>query len=204
MRLTIRVRAEQGDVWTQAAADSLVGQTPRMTLNFDWSRPPLARTTVVDARLDDDGSMLLTLDLVEHEPGRVRSLLGPDDPPDVSIGFRPIDYQHNGPTGGRTFGPIEMREFAPRPGPPRFAESRDSFTCPVCGAQSWNPNDVRYGYCGRCHEFTGDRSLTRLLSGPETAQDAADSTESTRKPARTRRWFPQRRSKRPQTREDTP
>lgn len=32
-----------------------------------------------------------------------------------------------------------------------------SITCPVCGATSHNPNDVREGYCGRCHDWTGPR-----------------------------------------------
>lgn len=31
----------------------------------------------------------------------------------------------------------------------------ESFTCPVCGATSYNPNDVANGYCGACHDFTG-------------------------------------------------
>ena len=30
-----------------------------------------------------------------------------------------------------------------------------SFVCPTCGAESWNPNDRRHGYCGRCKAFTG-------------------------------------------------
>jgi len=30
-----------------------------------------------------------------------------------------------------------------------------SFTCPVCGMTSHNPNDVREGYCGNCHDWTG-------------------------------------------------
>jgi hypothetical protein len=30
----------------------------------------------------------------------------------------------------------------------------ENITCPVCGMTSWNPNDVRYGYCGNCHAFT--------------------------------------------------
>lgn len=29
------------------------------------------------------------------------------------------------------------------------------FTCPVCGRTSHNPNDVREGYCGNCHDWTG-------------------------------------------------
>lgn len=32
-----------------------------------------------------------------------------------------------------------------------------SFTCPRCGATSYNPNDAREGYCGRCQDWTGDR-----------------------------------------------
>jgi hypothetical protein len=28
-------------------------------------------------------------------------------------------------------------------------------TCPRCGATSFNENDVRAGYCGRCHDWTG-------------------------------------------------
>lgn len=31
----------------------------------------------------------------------------------------------------------------------------ESFTCPECRATSYYPEDVRYGYCGRCHKFTG-------------------------------------------------
>jgi uncharacterized membrane protein YgcG len=27
------------------------------------------------------------------------------------------------------------------------------FTCPRCGATSWNLNDVAHLYCGRCHVF---------------------------------------------------
>jgi ribosomal protein L37E len=31
-----------------------------------------------------------------------------------------------------------------------------SFTCPRCGMTSYNPNDIRYRYCGNCHAFTED------------------------------------------------
>jgi hypothetical protein len=27
-------------------------------------------------------------------------------------------------------------------------------TCPVCHRTSYNPNDIREGYCGHCHAFT--------------------------------------------------
>lgn len=30
----------------------------------------------------------------------------------------------------------------------------DSITCPVCHRTSYNPNDVREGYCGACHDWT--------------------------------------------------
>ena len=32
-----------------------------------------------------------------------------------------------------------------------------SITCPECDATSYNPNDVREGYCGNCHQYTSHR-----------------------------------------------
>lgn len=32
---------------------------------------------------------------------------------------------------------------------------RPSFTCPVCNRTSGNLNDVKAGYCGACHAWTG-------------------------------------------------
>ena len=29
-----------------------------------------------------------------------------------------------------------------------------SITCPQCGMTSYNPNDIREGYCGNCHDWT--------------------------------------------------
>ncbi len=40
--------------------------------------------------------------------------------------------------------------------------STPSFTCPRCGMQSFNRNDVIYGYCGRCHDFTRTRIVDYL------------------------------------------
>lgn len=31
-----------------------------------------------------------------------------------------------------------------------------SWTCPHCGAKSYNPEDVEKHYCGRCHHFCDD------------------------------------------------
>jgi hypothetical protein len=36
------------------------------------------------------------------------------------------------------------------------SSSPPSFVCPRCGAQSFNPNDIRERYCGRCHAFIVD------------------------------------------------
>lgn len=37
----------------------------------------------------------------------------------------------------------------------RLPDDIPSITCPRCGRTSWNPNDVREGYCGACHDWTG-------------------------------------------------
>lgn len=34
------------------------------------------------------------------------------------------------------------------------AEGR-AITCPVCEMTSYHPNDVAEGYCGNCHDWTG-------------------------------------------------
>lgn len=39
---------------------------------------------------------------------------------------------------------------------PPPASPPPAFVCPKCTARSWHPEDGRHGYCGRCHEFTGD------------------------------------------------
>jgi hypothetical protein len=40
-------------------------------------------------------------------------------------------------------------------GEPAEVDPPGAFTCPVCGAVSHHADDVRYGYCGACHAFTG-------------------------------------------------
>ena len=34
-------------------------------------------------------------------------------------------------------------------------EPTAAFTCPRCGRTSHNPDDLREGYCGACHDWTG-------------------------------------------------
>jgi hypothetical protein len=44
------------------------------------------------------------------------------------------------------------------PGPPwthTFDPSVPSFTCPRCDRTSYNEFDVREGFCGACHAWTG-------------------------------------------------
>jgi ribosomal protein L37E len=36
----------------------------------------------------------------------------------------------------------------------------DSITCPVCGRTSYNPNDIKEGYCGHCHDWTSPPRTT--------------------------------------------
>lgn len=35
-------------------------------------------------------------------------------------------------------------------------EDSPSFTCPRCGSKSYHPKDVAEGYCGHCHDWTGE------------------------------------------------
>jgi hypothetical protein len=45
-------------------------------------------------------------------------------------------------------------------GPGRRPADAASITCPRCHRTSWNPNDIREGYCGFCHAFTrGDLAV---------------------------------------------
>lgn len=35
-------------------------------------------------------------------------------------------------------------------------QTQPSIVCPVCGMRSFHPQDIEHGYCGNCHEFTGE------------------------------------------------
>lgn len=37
---------------------------------------------------------------------------------------------------------------------PSRGHDEDAFACPRCHRTSWNPNDLREGYCGACHDWT--------------------------------------------------
>jgi len=40
------------------------------------------------------------------------------------------------------------------------ADTAPSITCPVCTKTSRDPNDIREGYCGQCHDWTGAPKTT--------------------------------------------
>lgn len=69
-----------------------------------------------------------------------------------------------------------------------------TFVCPRCGRSSPHPDDIRYGYCGACHAFTGDqvrivpestKFCIRLNGGPYPGTRVFDD--------RTRTWPPPER-----------
>lgn len=50
-----------------------------------------------------------------------------------------------------------------------MTDEHPSFTCPDCGAVSYNANDIREQYCGRCHTFPetraiGDRAIVARMA----------------------------------------
>jgi hypothetical protein len=40
---------------------------------------------------------------------------------------------------------------------------RPVFVCPKCEAVSYNPNDIREQYCGRCHKFVGQAETQHVI-----------------------------------------
>jgi hypothetical protein len=52
-----------------------------------------------------------------------------------------------------------------------------SITCPQCLMTSYNPTDIREGYCGNCHDWTTDRPVNPLPP-PSPSLDISD------------RWYP--------------
>ena len=56
--------------------------------------------------------------------------------------------------------------------PPRYAHSM-SFTCPACQTATKDADDERYGWCSRCHAFTGDHAPAEFKR-PARVRDALD------------------------------
>ncbi len=51
-----------------------------------------------------------------------------------------------------------------------------TFTCPQCGAISYNPNDAQHGYCGACHAFTGLQHHHPVLLPPAVAKSLREAS----------------------------
>lgn len=57
---------------------------------------------------------------------------------------------------------------------------KESFVCPRCGAESFNPNDISERYCGRCHVFVDDppfspavqKAMDRFWAGLKKRREA--------------------------------
>ena len=47
--------------------------------------------------------------------------------------------------------------------------AQPSVTCPRCQMTSYNPNDIREGYCGNCHDWTGAAPASRHRFADELA-----------------------------------
>lgn len=53
-----------------------------------------------------------------------------------------------------------------------------TFTCPRCGAASVHPDDIREGYCGRCHDWTGNTGVAPSLRSLRDHFDHTDQSAS--------------------------
>lgn len=51
---------------------------------------------------------------------------------------------------------VNHEHEAPRPAVKPKQEEDPHFTCPDCGAKSYNPHDIKNKYCGNCHVFKGN------------------------------------------------
>jgi len=57
-----------------------------------------------------------------------------------------------------------MKQYPACPHEYRGATNRgDAFRCSVCEMVSYHPDDIEFGYCGHCHEFTGDGPIARAV-----------------------------------------
>jgi hypothetical protein len=54
-------------------------------------------------------------------------------------------------------GPLEFSTETDEAGMPLWERLIESITCPRCGMTSYNANDIREGYCGNCHDWTGGK-----------------------------------------------
>lgn len=52
----------------------------------------------------------------------------------------------------------------------RDSTTNDAITCPRCNRTSYHPQDIKHGYCGRCHWWTSDPA--GVLNRPDVLAQA--------------------------------
>jgi hypothetical protein len=62
-----------------------------------------------------------------------------------------------------------------------WAARKPHFRCPTCGAISFNRNDIRERYCGRCHTFHGDPKPPPKARKPKPLRSKEDYASPSRK-----------------------
>lgn len=57
--------------------------------------------------------------------------------------------------------------------------TQPSITCPVCHMTSYNPNDIREGYCGNCHNWTSPPAGASATAGQRRCEMILTATNAT-------------------------
>jgi hypothetical protein len=65
-----------------------------------------------------------------------------------------------------------------------------SITCPRCGRTSHSPDDVREGYCGACHDWTGLPAGTTSGDALREAREIREARQAQVGAWMTRGWIP--------------
>ena len=48
-------------------------------------------------------------------------------------------------------------------------DDQPSVTCPDCRMRSYHPDDIKWGYCGRCHAFTSAGTVHQVNAPQQEA-----------------------------------
>lgn len=121
----------------------------------------------LDAMVEEKRQAFYTFlfDIMAKGPDAMReagAIQGPADPTEITEEMREeIRAAGLDPDAG-TFGFIDITLGGPRINPERelFKEQMrpllGSFTCPRCDMTSYNPTDIKEGYCANCRDWTGE------------------------------------------------
>lgn len=136
------ISAGHRDVFTKAAAASLVGQKPRVLLGFDWASP-LGSAEVIAAELDDTGNIRVTLEVTpEKLAGAVHDAFSlgakaDDGDPLCGIGF----HRESGDMRLRVVSPVGAHQGLS----PRICTDPDCTIKQRPGFPPHGPHDLRAG-----------------------------------------------------------